>query len=294
MEKENTYFSTSGILKNFSRLKLLFRIKGDFVCDTKGKCLDGNFLTGLLPTGDGREGGLFESWISLKLPIITAIDFQIVPNSVALGQSVTITALITPQPPIATDVFHGIDLLFLDPNGNWRQYGQANSDETGKITFPPIVPDISGSYTVQLSYPGETFNSTGDTYKGSTLSKLLLVKELKEPISTSISITVKPRMDDYEAPKAIAIGLITPKPPAGELFHNVEAKITQPDGATVTKGPFTSTQEGKVEVQLFVTNSLQLGDYSIKLVYKGEAFSKGDTYKASESTAKYTVYQGPQ
>lgn len=44
----------------------LFRVllRCDFVLDDGGQAIDGNFLRGLLPTGDQVEGGLFESWFS--------------------------------------------------------------------------------------------------------------------------------------------------------------------------------------------------------------------------------------
>lgn len=45
-----------------TQLRVLLR--GDFVVDAQNKrAIDGNFLRGDLPTGDGVEGGLFESWL---------------------------------------------------------------------------------------------------------------------------------------------------------------------------------------------------------------------------------------
>jgi len=45
-----------------SLLRVLLRC--DFVADDNEQAIDGNFLRGLLPTGDKVEGGLFESWFS--------------------------------------------------------------------------------------------------------------------------------------------------------------------------------------------------------------------------------------
>lgn len=51
------------------RLRLIVQLEGDFVFDEKGRrCLDADFLRGKLPTGNGCEGGLFESWFSVEIP----------------------------------------------------------------------------------------------------------------------------------------------------------------------------------------------------------------------------------
>lgn len=49
-------------------MRLILRLKGDFITSIRdNRCLDGNFLKGTLPSGNGSEGGLFESWIRLTL-----------------------------------------------------------------------------------------------------------------------------------------------------------------------------------------------------------------------------------
>jgi hypothetical protein len=40
-------------------------LKGDFIQDYRGRAVDGDFLCGSLPTGNGVEGGTFESWFQL-------------------------------------------------------------------------------------------------------------------------------------------------------------------------------------------------------------------------------------
>jgi hypothetical protein len=175
MERAYNYFSANGINENYSKVRLRFQIKGDFVCDAKGKCLDANFLRGKLPTGDGKEGGLFESWITLKFPFETAINLQAEPATAALGQQITLTSSITPAPPTDKDVFHAVNLSYTDPAGNTVQVGKYNSDETGKITIPPLKLPVIGAYTFLLSYPGETFSSTGEAYKSSTTQQTVTV-----------------------------------------------------------------------------------------------------------------------
>jgi len=73
------------------RLRLIIQLKGDFVLGQNGKCLDGNFLRGQLPTGNDCEGGLFESWFSLEIPGVRE-ELEISPKVtevlVAAGKSV--------------------------------------------------------------------------------------------------------------------------------------------------------------------------------------------------------------
>jgi hypothetical protein len=45
-----------------ARVRVVLRC--DFVLDQSGKAVDGNFIAAKLPTGDGIEGGLFESWLT--------------------------------------------------------------------------------------------------------------------------------------------------------------------------------------------------------------------------------------
>jgi hypothetical protein len=40
-------------------------IRCDLILDCHGEPVDGNHLAGLLPTGDGVAGGVFESWFTV-------------------------------------------------------------------------------------------------------------------------------------------------------------------------------------------------------------------------------------
>ena len=112
------------IKESYSRLRLVIRVKGDFVLDKNGKSLDGNFLGGggkstvIRPTGDGVAGGLFESWINFRLPIATQMALQLSSPKLTLAedvkqevvkQGVTAVFSITPLPPEG-EVFHNISV----------------------------------------------------------------------------------------------------------------------------------------------------------------------------------------
>lgn len=53
------------------RSTLLISIKCDFILDCNDHAVDGNHLGGRLPTGDGVEGGLFESWTRIQTTVPT-------------------------------------------------------------------------------------------------------------------------------------------------------------------------------------------------------------------------------
>ncbi len=50
------------------RLYVRVTLKCDFIQDHRSRAVDGNFLRGGFPTGDGIEGGTFESWFILTHP----------------------------------------------------------------------------------------------------------------------------------------------------------------------------------------------------------------------------------
>jgi len=70
---DNENFPIAGEILNAKVNDLWILLRGDFVLDTKGKAVDAEFARAELPTGDhpngsafGVQGGLFESWFTLK------------------------------------------------------------------------------------------------------------------------------------------------------------------------------------------------------------------------------------
>jgi hypothetical protein len=56
----------SGQRNILEKYALYITLKCDFILDCHGRAVDGNHLRGRLPSGDGTEGGTFESWTSIK------------------------------------------------------------------------------------------------------------------------------------------------------------------------------------------------------------------------------------
>lgn len=57
---------------NLGRSTLVVRLKCDFILDCHQRPVDGNFLKGRMPTGDGVPGGVFESWFYVEADVAPA------------------------------------------------------------------------------------------------------------------------------------------------------------------------------------------------------------------------------
>lgn len=163
-------------LVNRIRLRLIIQLKGDFVCSSdekESKCLDGNHLKGKRPTGDGSEGGLFESWVNGPVETAARILF-VTSNSVGIGQKALVGFWVDPFPPTFDDRFSNIRFKIKKPDGA--------SDDQNPTSVMPLglgyllySPDSIGTYKIQLDYPGEKFSSTGDYYAPCSSSVVDLV-----------------------------------------------------------------------------------------------------------------------
>lgn len=60
------YLGESKDEENIANNWVYITLKCDFILDCHAIPVDGNFLRGQLPTGDGRQGGIFESWFRVE------------------------------------------------------------------------------------------------------------------------------------------------------------------------------------------------------------------------------------
>jgi hypothetical protein len=81
-------------------------------------------------------------------------------------------------------------------------------------------------------------------------------------------------------------------PTAADFFHGFQIVINHPDGTSETIGPLNSSTVGS---QYFIYTPLQVGNYTLKLVYAGETFkSTGDIFApATSPTTTLVVQQQP-
>jgi N-acetylneuraminic acid mutarotase len=141
----------------------------------------------------------FESaFLTSSLPVKAAagsaastILIVIEPNVTATNCAVTITISIRPLPPSHEDIFHGVTLRIEKPDGGFNVYNPLPdyfTNETGEIVLNPnrtlswtYVPKQTGTFTLQASYPGETFSGGSVTYAPSESSTIALVVNPADP-----------------------------------------------------------------------------------------------------------------
>jgi hypothetical protein len=119
----------------------------------------------------------------LVLPTVNSIPtFQtwafisITPNPIGLGQSAHIRLFLQPFPPTGSDVFHGFGYVIVKPDGTQVTAGPVASDTNGAYDFT-FTPTAVGTYTIQFSYPGETFPSNFTALACQTSLSLVVQQE---------------------------------------------------------------------------------------------------------------------
>jgi outer membrane protein assembly factor BamB len=98
--------------------------------------------------------------------VTTSAYLSVSPNPVGVGEQVIIVIWVQPVAPSAFDRLHGYTITITDPDGTKETRGPLNPESTGS-TYTVYTPTKTGNYSLQLTYPGESFVSTGDNYKSS-------------------------------------------------------------------------------------------------------------------------------
>jgi hypothetical protein len=84
------------------------------------------------------------------------------PNPVGVDQQVTIQAWVQPLPPTGQFVYHGLTITITKPDGTIQTIGPLDTS-TIASQYTIYTPTMVGTYSVQMSYAGETF-PTGATH----------------------------------------------------------------------------------------------------------------------------------
>ncbi len=122
----------------------------------------------------------------VSIPSVKAADIKtyaylsVTPNPTGVNQYVVVVVWVEPLQPTAADVFHGFVVTITHPDGTTETKGPLSTTVVGSTYFT-YTPTQVGSYTLKLTYPGETFASTGDNYMSST-SPVTTLQVQQQPI----------------------------------------------------------------------------------------------------------------
>ncbi len=99
-------------------------------------------------------------------------------------------------------------------------------------------------------------------------------------VTTQAYLSVEPNPVGTGQFVVVSAWLLPLQPTATDVFHNLKVTITKPNGNTESKTLTTST----VGSQYFIYTPTEVGNYSFKLTYPGETFSRGGyVYSSAES-----------
>ena len=205
----------------------------------------------------------------------TAIFRGFPSDKIGVGQELLIIAYVSPYPPTSTDVFHGFKITVTTPDGTEQIMGPYTSDPAGSkaITY---TPDQVGTYSFNFFYPGELFNSTGDTYNST--SKTIFFSVQAEPvviIYPITEVTVSPDPIGVNQIAEIVVSFTTLPPTSTDVFHDFLLQSWKPPSGIELIGVFNSSTKGEYSVRYTPTET---GNYSFRAFYWGEWFSSTDEY----------------
>lgn len=105
---------------------------------------------------------------------------SVFPNPVQVGNTLVVSMSVQPLQPASYDFYHGFTVTITKPDGTTETKGPFTTDATGSQWFN-YVPTVVGTYSIQFSFPGQTFADRGDYYKPVTSPVTKLVVQ-QEPI----------------------------------------------------------------------------------------------------------------
>ncbi|HEX9262091.1 MAG TPA: hypothetical protein VF893_06135 [Candidatus Bathyarchaeia archaeon] len=121
---------------------------------------------------------VLSSWLVMPTPntfilpamaqtsVQTSAFIYLEPNRVAAGQTVAITMLIEPPPPETAACYGGLQISITHPDGKAETLGPFFTNAQGSANTI-YASSYTGTYSLQLTYPGETFANGTITYQGS-------------------------------------------------------------------------------------------------------------------------------
>jgi parallel beta-helix repeat protein len=167
--------------------------------------------------------------------VTTSAFIAVESNPVLINEMVIVNLHIEPSPPKSTDFVRGLTLILTRPDGVSYFLGPFMAYPNGSTVKAPFEPTQLGTYTLQLNYSGQFFESANVSYAPSQSPKITLsvVQSLLAP-----------------TPAPTPYPILTPQPPLS-LPKVADSKIiTVPDNfQTITAAIGNSTNGDTIYVK---------------------------------------------
>ncbi len=110
-----------------------------------------------------ESSGIQFSNFSQMGEVHTQISLQVLPNSVVLGDAVSLVLAVSPSRPTENDFLSNLTVLVYRPDGTVDLLGPFRSDPNGSQTLT-YVPQMIGSYLAYAAFAGQIFVGLNRTY----------------------------------------------------------------------------------------------------------------------------------
>jgi len=98
------------------------------------------------------------------------------PNPVGVGQNLYISLFMSkPIPTTSGQVYRGLAVTIVKPDGTNETLGPYNADQTGGVGGIAYSPSVIGNYTVQGFFPGQTLVNSADTLAAAISNPVIVV-----------------------------------------------------------------------------------------------------------------------
>jgi hypothetical protein len=139
--------------------------------------------------------------------IPTYLLINVAPDPIGVGQTVYVNTFLSKPPPTVSsmygDRYANITIQVTRPDGTKQTLGPYMSDPTGGV-WASIVPALTGEYSFQSFYPGQTLTGESPLYPGSKnlATNLNLVGSYMMPsVSEKVTLTVQAtQISSYSSP----------------------------------------------------------------------------------------------
>ncbi len=129
-------------------------------------------------------------------PIPTYSFISVSPNPIGVGQTARVNFWVNEPPPDASaqygDRWLGLTVVITKPDASTQTLGPFTSDDTGGTSTEWVVPDVTGNYTFQMFFPGQTLTGANPPPNSAPSSFIGYVYEKSSSNIATLTVTTTP------------------------------------------------------------------------------------------------------